>query len=99
MTLESLTALLADSYRNIAPEPSPCGVCGGPDARHRIGDAITERLTAGDDSTGVWIDYGIPIPALWCITARTLAVELELRKRRIPLKDWPTLIADAWPKS
>ena len=38
----------------------PCGLCGGPDARHRVLDAIAERVTAGDTIDDTAADYGMP---------------------------------------
>lgn len=38
-------------------EPSPCGVCGGPDQRHRTVDAQMERIIAGERIDEVAADY------------------------------------------
>lgn len=40
------------------PRLGPCGICGWhPDQRHRIRDAIFERLMAGEDLDDVCMDY------------------------------------------
>lgn len=39
----------------------PCGLCGGPDARHREADAICSRLAAGESEVEVAADYERPI--------------------------------------
>ena len=35
-----------------------CAFCGHPDARHRVIDAIQERLMAGDDRAETLEDFG-----------------------------------------
>jgi hypothetical protein len=42
------------------PPCGPCGLCGGPDARHRVLDAIASRLAAGEEVASVADDYGYP---------------------------------------
>ncbi len=40
------------------PRLGPCGICGWhPDQRHRVRDAIFERLVAGEDIGQVCEDY------------------------------------------
>lgn len=43
----------------VGPYRGPCGVCGGPDARHRTADAILDRVAAGGDRADVAADYEI----------------------------------------
>lgn len=38
--------------------PSPCAFCGFPDQRHRVVDAIEERIEAGESADWVLSDYG-----------------------------------------
>lgn len=38
-----------------------CGLCGHPDARHRIVDAWVERTRAGEPADAVADDYGVPV--------------------------------------
>ena len=37
----------------------PCAFCGDEDARHRVADAIVERVSAGDSAPSVADDYGL----------------------------------------
>lgn len=41
----------------LMPPAGPCGICGGPDQRHRLIDAIRENARAGDDP---WVTWGPP---------------------------------------
>lgn len=41
------------------PFRGPCRLCGGPDARHRITDAIWEAWQAGDSLGSLAEDYGV----------------------------------------
>jgi hypothetical protein len=43
------------------PPHGPCAFCGGPDARHRVLDAIASRIAAGESARSVADDYGYPI--------------------------------------
>ena len=41
------------------PRQGPCGICGWhPDQRHRVLDAIIDRLLAGEDIESIEFDYG-----------------------------------------
>jgi hypothetical protein len=40
------------------PYSGPCGLCGGIEARHRVLDAIAERVRAGEPVADVAEDYG-----------------------------------------
>lgn len=40
------------------PPIGPCGLCGGPDARHRVIEVMVERVRAGDSVASVAEDYG-----------------------------------------
>lgn len=46
-----------------------CAVCGGPDARHRLFDAIQEQQRAGDPSSLVAENYGITVELAEAIAA------------------------------
>ncbi len=46
------------------PFRGPCGFCGGPDARHRLFDAIAERHAAGDGVEALAEDYDKPPEAI-----------------------------------
>ena len=51
------------------PFRGPCGLCGGPDARHRVWDAMLERVAAGDDSADVAADYGVSEQAVAAVVS------------------------------
>jgi len=66
---EAVTRLRA-AYAILGPRPSePCGLCGYPDSRHRVVDAITERLFAGDDPGAVADDYALTTCEAWELAA------------------------------
>lgn len=48
------------------PRRGPCLLCGvpGSDQRHRVVDAIRERVCAGDDEDSVAEDYGVSVTAV-----------------------------------
>jgi len=48
----------------VGPHRGPCGICGGPDARHRFADAIASRVRGGDGADDVAEDYGMPVAAV-----------------------------------
>uniref|UniRef100_A0A6M3LRX6 Uncharacterized protein n=1 Tax=viral metagenome TaxID=1070528 RepID=A0A6M3LRX6_9ZZZZ len=42
----------------LGPYNGPCCLCGeGSDQRHRVADAIVERVAAGEDAGAVWGEY------------------------------------------
>lgn len=43
------------------PQTGPCGLCGGPDARHRVLDAIWGGASAGDSALSLADDYGYSV--------------------------------------
>ena len=43
------------------PYAGPCAICGGPDKRHRLADAIVENVRAGDDPEAVADNYDVPL--------------------------------------
>lgn len=51
------------------PPHGPCGLCGGPDARHRVIDAIASRVRAGDSEEDVAADYGYSVEVVDRIVA------------------------------
>ena len=53
----------------VGPFRGECGICGGPDARHRLFDAIQEQQRAGDPSSLVADNYGIPVEQAEAIAA------------------------------
>lgn len=53
------------------PRLGPCGICGTPglDQRHRVVDAIAERLAAGEGPEEVAEDYGLTVGAAEAVLA------------------------------
>lgn len=51
-----------DAYLAYLPPRGPCGICGGPDARHRIVDAIRSSHKAGDSVADLARWYEVPEP-------------------------------------
>ena len=62
----------------------PCGLCGAPDARHRVADAMVERYLAGDDLKLIAYDYDAAQPELAELVTAGLAYEIARRRARIP---------------
>lgn len=57
--------------RAIYPYAGPCALCGRPDKRHRMFDAIRENHRAGD-SVGLLADaYGLSVEVVEWIVAQT----------------------------
>ena len=43
---------------HLGPHNGPCFLCGpGSDQRHRVADAIIERILAGEPASDVWGDH------------------------------------------
>ena len=53
----------------VGPYRGECGICGGPDARHRLFDAIQEQQRAGDPSSLVAENYELPVELVERIAA------------------------------
>lgn len=49
------------------PYSGPCAFCGGIEARHRVLDAITERVRAGEPTADVADDYRKPLAVVEAI--------------------------------
>ena len=47
------------SLDDVLGAAGPCGLCGGPDQRHRVCDSIAEQLRAGEDPATLLEDFGI----------------------------------------
>ena len=45
----------------IGEHRGPCAFCGDDDARHRVLDAIQERVKAGEPAADVADDYGLSL--------------------------------------
>lgn len=96
--LRPLAALLADAYANIRATAGPCGHCGGPDQRHRRGDAVTEQFVVGAPVPEIADLFEVPELAVAALTARTLAVEVWLARHRLPARAHGPALAAVWPK-
>lgn len=44
----------------LRPYNGPCGVCGGPDQRHRLADALVEAVGGGDSPEFLAEIYELP---------------------------------------
>ena len=61
---------LPDWLEQELPPHGPCGLCGDPDARHRVLDAIHDRVVAGGDGEEeVARDYDLTVEAVLWIAA------------------------------
>ena len=64
------------------PPCGPCGICGGPDKRHRLWDAIRDRFRAGETAREIADDLGQPLRGV------ILLVKGIERKRRGRMSRW-----------
>lgn len=66
-TTAALPAAIQRAVDETFPRNGPCGFCGDTilGARHRVIDAITERLRAGEDEDSVAGDYDLRAADLW----------------------------------
>ena len=61
-----------NKYDLVGPFRGPCGLCGGPDARHRMFDVIHERVAAGEGEEDVAEDYGLSADTVRAIAAHSI---------------------------
>lgn len=54
-----LRAMSHEEAAQLMPYRGPCELCGHPDARHRVADAIADRIAAGEPVDEVLADYGL----------------------------------------
>lgn len=66
------------------PHRGPCGLCGCPDSRHRIADAMVGRYLSGDDLQRIAYDYDISQPDLAELVLAGLAYDVARRRARLP---------------
>ena len=65
VSFSRLTDAQAARLDVLVPHRGPCGFCAGPDARHRLFDAIREQVRAGDSIELVADNYDhIPLEAI-----------------------------------
>lgn len=62
----------------LQPFAGECGICGGPDKRHRLADAIVENVAAGDSIEHVAEDYDVAPDVVRAL----VAIRERNRKRR-----------------
>lgn len=63
------------------PFTGPCGICGGPDSRHRLWDALDARGRSVDGPEGTAADYGIPASDVRLV----MEAYADARRRHRPL--------------
>lgn len=69
------------------PPCGPCAICGGPDKRHRLGDALYGAWRGGDSMEFIARDYDLRHLA---VIANNVAYELAVRgHRRRPFRARP----------
>lgn len=51
------------------PPSGPCALCGDPDARHRLFDAIKGRYEAGEPARELALDYDVSVAAILAVLA------------------------------
>ena len=56
--LESIVDEVTERAENAEAALSECALCGHPDSRHRVVDAIRERAATGEPLAEVLADYG-----------------------------------------
>lgn len=70
------------------PFAGPCGICGGPDKRHRLADAIIENVRAGDSPAMVAAIYSDDVLPISVEAVNTL-VDHAAKRTRQHKKRWP----------
>lgn len=60
------------------PYAGPCAFCGGSDKRHRMADAITENVRAGDSVRLVADGYGVPVEAVERLVAEWVCPDCDI---------------------
>jgi hypothetical protein len=76
------------------PGTSRCGICGHPDRRHRTGDALTERIIAGETAAAISLDYNLAEPDVQEIVLAALLA--DPRRHKIGKGYAHTLDLDLW---
>lgn len=90
MILDQARTRYAKALDLMGPHRGSCGLCGGPDARHRIADSVTSYIRAGEPVGSVADEFFLSDDTVTEITIASLALELEQRKARIPQREWFT---------
>jgi hypothetical protein len=61
------------------PFRGPCGICGGPDARHRLWDAIQDRYGAAESIEELAKDYDLSAEAIEAVLLRKRGTDIAGR--------------------
>jgi hypothetical protein len=88
----------------LGPFRGPCGLCGGPDARHRVGDALAEQLGAGCVPEDVAVDFvsaaGPEAEVLVLrVAVAALAVDLDRARSRLSRDAAAALDLQVWAEA
>lgn len=62
------TESISNPLNNWFPRRGSCVCCGGPDARHRLFDAIVSRYEAGESVEALAADYAVTVTAIEAVT-------------------------------
>jgi hypothetical protein len=81
------------TWDRLYPHAGPCGVCGWPDKRHRIADAITAMYLAEDDPDLIAEDFGTTADVVVEVAEAGAATILARRQARIRRDAWPAAAA------
>jgi hypothetical protein len=73
----------------IGPHRGPCGLCGFPDARHRVADAMVEAYLAGDPLASIAHEHDVTFRELAEVVAAGLAYDIARRRARLPRSHVP----------
>lgn len=65
-----------DTIDRLMPYRGKCGVCGGPDARHRVIDSIAERLAVGERPGEIAAEFAVPADTVHAVLAATIKLTL-----------------------
>lgn len=72
----------------LGPPRGVCGLCSGPDARHRQGDAVRGMLMAGEDVAVACAEHGLTVEDGLLVAWLTAEVEVAARRERVPRSKW-----------
>jgi hypothetical protein len=69
---------------DVLGRPGPCGLCGHPDRRHRVAEAILDRWSAGDQAAELASDYGLTVADVTRLVLAGGAAERARSTARVP---------------
>lgn len=82
------------TWDRIGRHASECGVCGYPDARHRIADAMVGAWIAGDPIEVVADEYGVSLIAAADVVLAGVNAERARLAARVPRGREPPVRAE-----